>query len=87
MTVIWSRRAARELYAVYEYIATDNETAATRVVDRIRQAINLLANQPELGRASRLVGRREFISSYVVTYRVKRDLVLILELEHGAQRR
>ena len=25
MTVIWSRRAARELYAVYEYIATDNQ--------------------------------------------------------------
>ena len=88
MTVIWSRRAARELYAVYEYIATDNQTAAARVVDRIRQAVNLLADQPELGRASRLVGRREFaVGSYVVTYRVKRDLVLILELEHGAQRR
>ena len=65
MTVIWSRRAARELYAVYEYIATDNEPAATRVVDRIRQAVNLLVDQPELGRTSRLVGRRN--SSWAVT--------------------
>ncbi len=88
MTVIWSRRAGRELYAVYEYTAGDSEKGAAGVVDRICRAVNLLAHQPELGRASSLQGRRELVvGNYVITYRVKRDSILIVDLEHGAQRR
>jgi len=88
MNIEWSRRAARDLFSVYEYIATENENAATRIVDRIRAAVNGLALQPHMGRPSPFRNRRELmVDRYVVTYSVRGDGIFIISLEHGAQRK
>jgi addiction module RelE/StbE family toxin len=88
MTVVWSRLARRHLFAAYEYIAADNDKAAFRLVEHIEQAVGRLAEFPHLGRASRLIGRRELVvDAYVITYRVRRDEIRIVSLAHGAQRK
>jgi toxin ParE1/3/4 len=61
--------------------------AAGRVVDHLYAAGQSLAQFPQRGRSARLAGRRELmVDRYVITYRVRRDEVLILAIEHGAQR-
>jgi toxin ParE1/3/4 len=84
----WSPRALRALFDVYDYIAVDNREAASRVVERIRSTVALLSTQPQLGRRSRLKNRRELVvEQYVITYRIHRDRIAIVALEHGAARR
>ena len=84
----WSPRALRVLFDIYDYIVADSPDAAARVVSRIRAAVNLLKTQPLLGRAAETRGRRELvIDQYVLTYRITRNTVRILTIEHGARRR
>ena len=83
----WSPRALRALFDICDYIAADSPEAAARVLFRIRAAVNLLMTQPLLGRAAETRGRRELvIDQYVVTYRITRNTVRILTIEHGARR-
>ncbi len=87
MTVRWARRAQSDLADIFAYIAADNEDAAGRVVDRLYAFGQSLLQFPQRGRPARLAGRRELVvDRYVITYRVRRDEVLILAIEHGAQR-
>jgi addiction module RelE/StbE family toxin len=84
----WSPRALRALFDIYDYIFADSPDAASRVISRVRAAVNLLATQPLLGRAAETRGRRELVvDQYVVTYRITRKTVRILVIEHGAKRR
>ena len=86
--VEWSPGALRALFDLYDYIAADSMEAAARVVDRIRSTVGLLSNQPQLGRPSRFRNRRELVlDQYVITYRISRNRIWILSLEHGARRR
>ncbi len=88
MTVRWARRAQSDLADVFAYLAAANAEAADRVVDQLYAAGQSLAQFPQRGRPARLVGRRELVvDPYLITYRVRRDEVLILAIEHGAQRR
>ena len=87
MTVRWARRAQADLAEIFAYIASDDEDAAGRVVDRLYASGQSLLQFPQRGRPARLAGRRELVvDRYVITYRVRRDEVLILAIEHGAQR-
>ena len=84
----WSPRALRALFDIYDYIVADSPEAASRAISRIRAAVNLLSTQPLLGRAAETRGRREFVvDQYVVTYRITRNTVRILTIEHGSRRR
>jgi toxin ParE1/3/4 len=84
----WSPRALRGLFDIYDYITPENPEAASRVISRIRAAVNLLGTQPLLGRTAETRGRRELVvEQYVVTYRISRNTVRILLVEHGSRRR
>ena len=51
--------------------------------------MELLADQPGLGRAGRVSGTRELVvarTPYVVPYRVKGEVIEALRVYHGAQR-
>ena len=88
MTVRWARRAQSDLAGIFAYIAAENEDAAARFVDRLYGAGQSLSDFPQRGRPARLAGRRELVvDRYVLTYRVRRDEVQILAVEHGAQRK
>jgi toxin ParE1/3/4 len=88
VTVTWAARALSDLAGIYTYIAADNAEAAARAIDRLIATAGSLASFPHLGRPSRFAGRRELVvEQYVVTYRIHRDEIRILAVEHGARRR
>ena len=63
MRIKWLRTALHNLDAEAEYIARDNPAAAVRVVQKIRATVNLLAEQPALGRPGRVPNTRELVIS------------------------
>jgi plasmid stabilization system protein ParE len=86
--VVWSARALSDVAGIYAYLAGENEPAAGRVTDRLMEAGANLVRFPHLGRPSRLVGRRELVvDSYILVYRLRRDAVHIITVEHGARRK
>ncbi len=88
MRVRWLRAALRDLDSQLEYIAAQNPNAAARVSGRIEEAIERLAQFPQLGRAGRVAGTRELVvagTPWIVVYRV-RALIEILRLIHASQR-
>lgn len=46
MKLVFSPRAVRRLREVRDHIASDNPPAAARVIIRIRQSIEMLADHP-----------------------------------------
>jgi plasmid stabilization system protein ParE len=88
VTVTWSARALSDVAGIYPYIAADSAEAAGRVVDRIFSAVEGLTRFPQMGRPSRAAGRRELVvDQNVVVYRVRRDEIWVVTVEHGARRR
>jgi len=87
--VKWLRVALANLNAEAEYIAEDNPAAARRVVQKIFRAVDLLKQNPAMGRAGRVAGTRELIvtdTPYIVPYRVRGDAVEILRAFHAARK-
>jgi toxin ParE1/3/4 len=88
MRVVWVAQAVRDLMQVREYIEKDNKGAAARVAGRLRGAANGLARHPEMGRPGRVGSTRELVvpgTPFLLPYRVRRDLIEILAVIHGAQ--
>jgi plasmid stabilization system protein ParE len=89
MRVRWLRTALRNLDEEAEYIAADDPAAARLVVGRVLEAVDLLADQPALGRPGRVPGTRELVvpkTRYLVPYRFRRDTIEILRVFHTSRR-
>ena len=89
MRVVWLRTALRNLDETAAYIARDNPGAASRIVERLRQAAERLARYPNSGRPGRVAGTRELIVpglSLILPYRVLRRRIEILRGLHAARR-
>jgi len=89
MRVRWTRRAIRSLETLAEYIAQDRPSAAARMVERIRDTVDHLAENPDLGRAGRVPGTRELIvggTPFIVPYRIRTDVIEIISIFHAARR-
>jgi toxin ParE1/3/4 len=89
MRVRWLRAALANLDAEAEYIAEDNPAAAGRVVQKILRAVDLLKENPAMGRAGRVAGTRELVvaeTPYIIPYRVRGDTVEILRVFHAARK-
>jgi toxin ParE1/3/4 len=87
--VKWLRTALRNLEAEAEYIAQENPKAAARTVERVREAVQKLADHPALGRPGRVSGTRELVvtgTPYIVPYRVRGKTVEILRVQHAARK-
>ena len=71
------------------YIANDNADAARLVVQRVLNAVAMLAEQPGLGRPGRIPRTRELVvlkTRYIVPYRVRGEVVEILRVFHTSRR-
>lgn len=89
MHVRWLRKALANLDEEGEYIAKEDAAAAGRVVTRIVDAVELLRENPAMGRAGRVAGTRELIvdgTPYIVPYRVREGVVEILRVFHAARK-
>ena len=90
MTVDWTERATRDLRAAYDYWAEqESERAASRMLQVIFSAVEILERFPEVGRCGRIPGTRELVISptpFLIAYRVRPNSVEILALLHGARK-
>lgn len=87
MIIKWLDDAIYDLQALRQYIAQDKPSAANRLAKQILKAVNLLSDQPSMGRPGRVLGTRELIVSstpYIVPYRVKNNAIEILRVLHVA---
>ena len=68
---------------------TDDVRGARVVVERVLNAIDLLQEQPGIGRPGRIPGTRELVvpkTGYLVPYRVRGDTVEVLRVLHTSRR-
>jgi addiction module RelE/StbE family toxin len=89
MRVIWTEQALRELEAIGDYIARDNQRAAVTAVTRILDLVDLLGEPSEIGRPGRIAGARELVvtnTPFVVPYRVGENRIEVLSVFHGARK-
>ncbi|HKT54249.1 MAG TPA: type II toxin-antitoxin system RelE/ParE family toxin [Caulobacteraceae bacterium] len=81
-------RAEEDLIDIWPYIARDNLGAADRLLDRLDQACELLAENPRLGpaRPDLAEGLRYFaIGNYLLLYGEASYGVEIVRVVHGAR--
>lgn len=88
MRVRWLPAALANVEAAIDYIALDNPAAADRVLARIEQAVERLAEHPSIVRPGRVPGTRELVipdTPYIIPYRVRDNVVEILRAStlHG----
>lgn len=88
MAVKWTKTALANLVAIVAYIEKDNAERARSFALEIQAKTNSLAEFPGMGRPGRVIGTRELgiHSNYIVAYRVRRDVVEILRVQHAAGR-
>ena len=89
MKLLWTAPALRELEEIGDYIARDNPSASSRVVSRVFDRVDALADHPESGRSGRIPGTRELVitgTPFIVPYRIHNDRIEILSIFHGARR-
>ena len=89
MQVEWLRTALRNLDEEATFIAADDPRAARLVVERVLNAVEMLASQPALGRPGRVSGTRELVvakTRYLIPYRVRGDVVEVLRVFHTSRR-
>jgi len=89
MKIKWVRLALNDLDEGGGFLASDNPEAAGRVLRRIWDAVQLLADQPHAGRAGRFPGTRELVvtgTPFIIPYRVVDNTVQILRVLHGKRK-
>jgi addiction module RelE/StbE family toxin len=89
LKIKWLKLASRDLEHVEAYLAQDSPTAAVRVVLRIIDTVELLADQPGIGRFGRVEGTRELVvtgTPFIIPYQQKDEYIEILRVYHQARK-
>ncbi|MDP2829435.1 MAG: type II toxin-antitoxin system RelE/ParE family toxin [Sulfuricellaceae bacterium] len=61
MAIKFTEAAKADLYGIRSYIAQDNPLAARKVIQTIREQVNVLLDQDGIGRPGRIDGTRELV--------------------------
>ncbi len=87
--LIWSQPALLDVQRLYRFLVPKNLDTAKRAMKAIRQGVNVLGQQPGVGRPIEDMPDefREWIidfgdSGYVARYRIDSDAVTILAVRH-----
>jgi toxin ParE1/3/4 len=89
VNIVWSPRAIEHLAHLRAYIARDDPKAANRIASASLEAVERLAELPNLGRPGRVTGTRELVvpgTQYVIPYRVRGDRLEVIAVFHGRQK-
>jgi len=89
MRIRWTYKALDNLDAAVEFIAADNPGAAQKVARIIQVPVQLLAEQPGIGRPGRVAGTRELVVSglpYIIPYLEQDGSVIILRIMHASMK-
>jgi toxin ParE1/3/4 len=88
LILVWLPSADVTRYLQLDYIANDNPLAAIEQDEEIENQVDLLLEQPNMGRPGRVVTTRELVigrTSFIVAYRIKNQRIEILRVLHGSQ--
>ncbi|MCX7089874.1 MAG: type II toxin-antitoxin system RelE/ParE family toxin [Legionellales bacterium] len=88
MKIRWLEDSIQDLISLRQYIEQENPAAAKRVAKIIIQSVNLLLDQPGIGRAGRVPNSRELVvtgTPFLVPYRIKNNTIEILRVLHSAR--
>ncbi len=83
MQVKWLKQALINLEHSADYLNEHNPQAARSFVKEVYDLIELLKENPSMGRAGRVFGTRELILQrfpYLIPYRVKNNCIEILRI-------
>ena len=89
MKIRWMPLAEQDLEAAYDYVRQDDPKAASRLVERIFRAVEMLGRYPSAGHPGRVAPTRELAvarTPYIVVYQHTGDKIQILAVIHGARR-
>lgn len=90
MKVNWTVAAQKHLVDIYEYIATDSDLYAQRMIDRLTRRSEQIGNFPMSGRVVPeydLSDIREVIEApYRIIYRILPEQIDILAVVHGSRK-
>ena len=81
MITVWSPRGVEHLAHLRSYIARDNPKAANQIAGTLLDAVERLAELPNLGRPGRVAGTRELVvpgTPYVIPYRLRGDRLEVI---------
>lgn len=84
----FTKRAARDLESVLDYIAAHSPSGGTSVQTRIKSVLDMLANYPRAGAQSTHPRLRRLIVNpypYVIYYEVTTDEVIVHGVRHVAR--
>ena len=86
----FSKKAFEDLESIKKYIYENDELAAQKIVSYIVERIEtIIANNPGVGRAGRVLGTRELVLTkypYIIPYFVKDDIVYIIRILHTSRK-
>ena len=87
--LIWLPSGLSDVQRIYRFLAKKDKEVARRAIGTIRLGVKVLAQNPEIGRITEVVGSdfREWLinfgeSGYVVLYHFDGDLVAIYAVRH-----
>ncbi|MDQ5884252.1 MAG: toxin ParE1/3/4 [Pseudomonadota bacterium] len=87
MKIKWTEGASKNLHQIEEFIAKDNPKAAIDVILKIIKSVELLKNNPSMGKIGRIFDTRELIiagSPFIVPYRIKHEQIEVLRVLHSS---
>ena len=84
MRVFWTAEAIQDRLDIWEYIAQDNQVAASKMDDLFSIAATWLSEYSKLGKSGKIQGTRELIphENYRLVYEINNETVWILALVH-----
>ena len=89
MRVTWFKRAIWDLKSAKDYITQDEPQAAQQIVQRIKDRVSLLSEQPSIGRPGRVPNTKELVvdrTPFILPYRVRDNKIEILRVLHTSRR-
>lgn len=91
MRLRWTRKALSDLARLYEFLATEDASAAARTVQKLTEAPTDLLSNPRLGEQlfqfePREV-RRILVGQYETRYEIQDDTLYVLRLWHTREDR
>jgi toxin ParE1/3/4 len=87
--LIWSPEARDDLQSICAYIARDSDRYARLFADRVIALVESIPAHPLLGAVVPEYGQEELrerhLQNYRIVYRVRKDVVQIVTIAHGAR--
>jgi addiction module RelE/StbE family toxin len=87
MKVFWTADAIQDRLDIWEYIARDNQDAASNMDQLFSIAATWLTDYSSLGKSGKIQGTRELIphENYRLVYEINDETVWILALIHTSR--